>query len=127
LKKRIITALILLVSVMMIAAAAFSPAVSAEGERYPSYDYTHHGSGSNVTLGASDVTAGYLQSLGEQLCEKEREFLDSFGKLTLTYSTLVPQQNVNFEFDSGILTVTAKDYSYVADGGVFVRNAKGAS
>ena len=105
--KRIAT-LILLVT-MLLSVFAFSA--------FASFDLSHAGSDANKTLTAADIIEQYL---GEKITAGEREFLDRYASLKVTYNSIVTTDRVRCVFDGEGVTLEADQYSYKsATGTVF--------
>ena len=82
------------------------------------YDYSHLGSPENITLSSADILESYLS---EALSEYEREFLQRFGEISLTYSSAISTEKVSVSYDTeqAILSVSAEPYTYTAEDGDF--------
>ena len=114
-KKRIITAAVLLATLTLLFASVLS--VSAEsGGALPKYDYTHRGSEVNKTAQTDSVVAEYLSSK-DMLSDAEREFLSLFGNISVSYSDLISSDRVTVENTEGGITVKAEKYEYTAKSG----------
>ena len=77
------------------------------------YDYSHKNA-ENTTLGALDVALDYLKDSGEAMLSAERDFLEKYNVLTLTYAESVTTEQVTLLYDSAerSLTVRAVPYAY---------------
>ena len=74
-----------------------------------SFDLSHAGSDANKTLTASDIIERYL---GEKITDGEREFLDRYASLKVTYNSIVTTDRVKCVFDDAGITLEAETYSY---------------
>ena len=100
-----ISALLLLV---LIAFSAFT--VSA----FAGKDLSHPGSDLNKTLTASDIIEQYT---GIAVSSDEREFLDKYATLKVTYNNIVTTDRVNVTYSDSHVIVAAEAYSYKSSGG----------
>ncbi len=108
-KKRLIrfTALVLAV---ITAFTLCIPVFGFEGN----YDYTDHVSDKSEAFSPADMLEEHLT---ESVSEAERIFLESYSTLALKYNSVINANKVTLEYESGVLTVRAKEYSYSAENG----------
>lgn len=108
-KKRLIrfTALVLAV---ITAFTLCIPVFGLEGN----YDYTDFGSDKGEYFSPADILE---EQLSEAISEAERNFLESYSTLALKYNSVINANKVTLEYESGILTVCAREYSYSAENG----------
>lgn len=121
-KKRIFT---MLIAVFLLAVTVISTplaiSVKADGQiqEQKLYDYSHSGSPINKTIDTVGLVEFYLASVEEQMTNAEREFIESFGRITLTYCDVITTDKIRFSYNdiTETLTVTPEKYSYKAKDG----------
>jgi len=121
-KKRIFTSLIavfLLAVTLISAPLAFSVKAGGQIQAQKLYDYSHSGSPINKTIDTVGLVEFYLASVEEQMTSAERKFVESFGRITLTYCDVITTDKIRFSYNDSteILTVTPEKYSYTAKDG----------
>ena len=110
-----VIAVVMLTAVLFgaVAAAAYSVSTDAAFGNVKKYDYSHPNA-ENVTLSGLEVASAYLEKYSDEFSEAERRFIAEYEVFTVTYSDTVTTEQVALSYDSGagLLTVTAKSYSY---------------
>ncbi len=112
--KRILIALVCVVLLLALATSVLCAAAADGG-----YDFSHAGSPIHTTLTPSDIATLYLERGGITLQENEGEFLNSYSDLSLTVSTVIPNDAIGLSYDSdtGTLTVSCEEYCYLGNDG----------
>jgi hypothetical protein len=114
--KRAVIFITLLLSIFF---AALSFGIYASGD---SAAYVNPDEQMLEELKSSDIVQKYLSEAESALSAGEREFLDKFATLKLTYSDIITTDKVVLSYDdeSGILNVKAEEYSYTGQGKALV-------
>lgn len=64
-----------------------------------------------------DAVSLIEEHIGQSLSAAESAFLESYSTLTFKYNDVINANNVALDHKDGVLTVTAKPYTYTANGG----------
>lgn len=81
---------------------------------FAAYDFSNRGS--DVTE-VKDSCALLEEHIGSALSEAESEFLKSYSTLVLKYNSIINANKVTLSYEFGVLSVTALEYTYVAENG----------
>lgn len=104
---------LLLVIASIIPIILFSASASVPYE----YDLSRPGSLNTVTLNGADILE---RLLGEELGEAERLYLISYGDLEIKYDDGITTSYVGASCVNGVLSVSAREYSYQTEKGTAV-------
>ncbi len=108
--KRKLTRLTLLILAVLITFSLTLPVFADVDD----YDFTHEGSDETDTLESGDILEEYI---GKTLSEAEKSFLESYSTLVLKYNSVINANKIMLGYNSGVLTVTAKEYTYTGENG----------
>lgn len=112
LNKKLIVALIVLITVLSFAVSAPMAFASGGGN----YNYARKDDILYSEMGTADIIS---QATGEIVCDVEREHL-SDSELKLSYSTAISMSTVTADIVDGNLFMTMKPFEYVAQNGMTV-------
>ena len=109
---------ITLLAVILCLSGTFMAAVFGVSGNCDGYDFYHYGSPKNTTLSSADILEEYL---GESISEYERNFLERFSELCMSFSSAVSTEKVGVVYDGeqNLLKVLPKTYEYEAKSGRF--------
>lgn len=108
-KKRMIKLAALMLAILSVV-TLITPIYAASD----SYDFSN--AGADKTEERNSV-ALLEEKLGESLSAAEKSFLDSYSTLVLKYSPVINANKIELSYETGVLTVTAKEYTYVGENG----------
>lgn len=111
-KKRIVTALIVLIIVLSFVISA-PTALAAEGGNY---NYARKDDLMYSEMGIADIIS---QATGENVGDVERDYL-SDSELKLSYSTAIKMSSINADIINGTLYMTIEPFEYIAQNGMTV-------
>ncbi len=102
-------ALAILLCLAALLSSAFMTFAATDGD----YDFSKPGAPHNKEISASSLLLEY----GIFVTDAEREYLDEFSRITLSYNDAVTTANLTVSHEDAVLTVLAREYRYTAEGG----------